>query len=80
MHLVAWSRHLDPAGIDALIMAARGRGVDLYAIAPYFARPPQRGGLILGFASMSVAGIEQAVQLLAQCVREMPGRERRGTA
>ena len=57
---------------SALIASARQRGVDLYPIAPYYSRPPERGGLLMGFASMSVAEIEQAVQIVAGCLRAMP--------
>lgn len=72
MHLVAWLRRFSPGGVDALIASARQRGVDLYPIAPYYSRPPERGGLLMGFASMSVAEIEQAVQIVAGCLRAMP--------
>lgn len=70
MHLVAWLRRADPAQGNALILAAREKGLDLYSIAPYYQRPPSQAGLLMGFASLSVAEIEQAVQVFAGCMRE----------
>ncbi|MDZ4047671.1 MAG: PLP-dependent aminotransferase family protein, partial [Pseudoxanthomonas sp.] len=70
MHLVAWLRRADPEQGNALILAAREKGLDLYSIAPYYQRRPLQAGLLMGFASMSVAEIEQAVQVFATCMRE----------
>ncbi len=69
MHLVAWLRKADQAQGRALILAAREKGLDLYPIAPYYQRVPAQAGLLMGFASMSVAEIEQAVQVFAACMR-----------
>jgi GntR family transcriptional regulator/MocR family aminotransferase len=74
MHLVAWLRDYDTARGAALIEHARSLGLDLYPIAPYYARPLARTGLLMGYASMSVVEIEQAVRLFARCVKDVPGR------
>jgi len=73
MHLVVWLRDSDSTQGAALIDHARTQGLDLYPIAPYYLRPPDRAGLLMGFASMSVSEIEQAVRLFAHCVRQVCG-------
>ena len=74
MHLVAWLRDFDAARGEALIVNGRELGLDLYSILPYYQRPPDRAGLLMGYAGMSVGEIEQAVSLFARCVREMLSR------
>ncbi len=69
MHLVAWLRDFDAAQGEALILHGRELGLDLYSIAPYYQRPPDRAGLLMGYAGLSVGEIEQAVNLFARCVR-----------
>jgi GntR family transcriptional regulator/MocR family aminotransferase len=46
----------------------------LYSIAPYYQRPPDRAGLLMGYAGMSVGEIEQAVNLFGGCVQETLAR------
>jgi len=74
MHLVAWWRGHDAADGDALIAHARTRGLALYPIAPYYLEPPDRAGLLLGFASLGTAEIREAVTLFARCLDEMEGK------
>lgn len=68
MHLVAWLHGRDAAAGDALIAHAQRRGLGLYAIAPYYLEPPDRAGLLLGFASLTTAGIREAVTLPGRCL------------
>lgn len=70
MHLVAWLKDTTAVEGEAFIARARDLGLGLYPIAPYYLRPPDRAGLLLGFASMPVAEIDAAVQLFARCLRE----------
>lgn len=72
MHLVAWLRGRDRMQGQAFIAHARERGLWLAPISQYYIAPPDRAGLLLGYATLSVAEIEQAVALFAQCLDEMP--------
>ena len=65
MHLVVWLHHLRPQQVDALIARAAQAGVGLYSVAPYYASPPPRAGLLLGYASLSEAEIRSGIRKLA---------------
>ncbi|RPE75523.1 PLP-dependent aminotransferase family protein [Vulcaniibacterium tengchongense] len=70
MHLVAWLEGRSAAEGEAFIAHARGLGLGLYSIAPYYLESPDRAGLLLGFASLSAAEIREAVRLLQRCLDE----------
>lgn len=66
MHLVVWLPGRGDAEVAELVRHAQLAGLGLYSIAPYYLRPQDRGGLLMGFGAMSVAEIEQALALFAQ--------------
>jgi GntR family transcriptional regulator/MocR family aminotransferase len=68
MHLVAWLRGFDDARQDALIEAARARGVGLHPIAPCYLSAPPRPGLLLGYGGVSPKEIEVAMARLGQAL------------
>jgi len=68
VHLVVWFNGMVPADVDGLIARAAQAGVGLYAIAPYFAKPTVRGGLLFGYASLSVSEIRSGIRKLAALV------------
>ncbi|WP_019936759.1 PLP-dependent aminotransferase family protein [Bordetella sp. FB-8] len=73
LHVVLWLPFLDTRDEAALAAAARGKGVGIYPVAPLFAQPalhgaPRPAGFILGYASLTVAQIQEGVQLLAQAI------------
>lgn len=70
MHLLAWLRGRDRAAGEALVAHARARGLALYPVTPYYLDPPDRAGLLLGFASLTTAEIREAVALLVRCLEE----------
>ena len=72
MHLVVWLRGRTREQGEAFIAHARKRELGLSPISQYYIDPPDRAGLLLGYASMSVAEIEQAVVAFARCLDEMP--------
>ena len=65
VHLVVWFRHLRWPQLDALIARAERAGIGLYSVAPYYASPPPRAGLLFGYASLSEAEIRTGVRKLA---------------
>jgi GntR family transcriptional regulator/MocR family aminotransferase len=69
VHLVLWLREVAPAELDALLSQAAVRGLGAYSVAPYYSRPPQRAGLLLGYANLSERDIHQGVALLARILR-----------
>lgn len=70
MHLVVWLKGKSAAEGEAFIARARSLGLGLYSIAPYYLKPPDRAGLLLGFAAMPVAEIREAVKLFEVCLQE----------
>jgi GntR family transcriptional regulator/MocR family aminotransferase len=74
MHLVAWLRNATVAQGDALIETAERHGLGLHSIAPFYLRPPERAGLLMGYAGLPLADIDEAVRLFARCLDEVvPG-------
>jgi GntR family transcriptional regulator/MocR family aminotransferase len=68
VHLVVWFNHVRPQQLDALIARAASAGVGLYSVAPYYANPLPRAGLLFGYASLSEADIRAGVRKLASLV------------
>jgi GntR family transcriptional regulator/MocR family aminotransferase len=68
VHLLVWLNDVAPEDVDAFIARAAQAGVGLYSIAPYFAKPPARGGLLFGYASLSVPDIRTGIRKLAELV------------
>jgi GntR family transcriptional regulator/MocR family aminotransferase len=65
VHLVVWLRRLRWPQVDALIDRAAQAGIGLYSVAPYYATPPSRAGLLFGYASLSEGEIRAGVRKLA---------------
>jgi GntR family transcriptional regulator/MocR family aminotransferase len=65
VHLLVWLRDLPADRLEDLISSAAHRGVGLYSIAPYFIEPPERVGLLMGYASLNPEEIEAGVHELA---------------
>lgn len=70
MHVVAWLAHMTHAQCAELIARAAARGLGLHPIAPHYKRPPKIPGLLLGYAALSVAEIDAAMQILGNCLEE----------
>lgn len=72
MHIVVWLTGRCKAEGDAFIAHALTHGLGLHSITPFFyIDPPDRAGLLMGFASMSVLEIEEAVEVFARCLDEV---------
>jgi len=72
MHLVAWLRGKSQQQGEDFAAHARTLDLELSTISQFYIDPPDRAGLLLGFASMSVSEIEQALVRFARCLDEMP--------
>ena len=44
---------------------AEAAGIGLYSVAPYYAQPQPRAGLLFGYASLSEAAIRAGIRKLA---------------
>jgi GntR family transcriptional regulator/MocR family aminotransferase len=65
VHLLLWLSGVAASQVDTLIDRAAGVGVGLYSVAPYYIEPPDRAGLLLGYASMTTAEIHAGIRCLA---------------
>jgi GntR family transcriptional regulator/MocR family aminotransferase len=68
LHLVVWFRDISRSEVPDLVKRAAKKGVGIYSIAPYYLRPPARGGLLLGYASMQEKDICEGIRILGTLV------------
>lgn len=71
LHVVLWLPWLPAHAEPTLVTAARRADVGVYPISPLFAQPatrwaPRAAGLVLGYASLPPAQIDQGIARLAQ--------------
>lgn len=72
LHLVAWFPDVPARAEPALVQAARRRGVRVYPIGPLYHpdKPPKRpAGLVMGYALLELAAIDEGVRRLAAALR-----------
>ena len=79
-HVVVWLPRVKLTQVKRLVQLGIERSLGLYPIHPYYRRPPQHPGLILGYAGLSAEALERAAGLLAQCLdaleaEDAPGRD-----
>jgi GntR family transcriptional regulator/MocR family aminotransferase len=58
---------------EAVTHRAAERGVAVYPARPYFTRPVERPGLILGYAALDEAGIEEGIRRLRLAIDDVRG-------
>lgn len=68
MHIPVWLERRNRAQGKQFVDRARQLGLGLYSISPYYLDPPDRAGLILGYAGLPVRDIEQALEVLRTCL------------
>ena len=66
VHALVWLNGVSPDKQDDLVVRARAADVGIYPATPYFSRPPERLGLLLGYAALDEAMIEEGIRRLAQ--------------
>ncbi len=71
MHCVAWLPSLEQPDVRALIEVAAAQGLGLHSINSQYLVKPRHQGLLLGFASLSVAQLGSAIELLSQCLAQV---------
>jgi GntR family transcriptional regulator/MocR family aminotransferase len=68
VHLLVWLNDVPKRDLEPLIARAAHAGVGLYPISPYYASPPRRAGLLVGYASLTEADIRAGIRRLAEVV------------
>jgi GntR family transcriptional regulator/MocR family aminotransferase len=68
IHMVAWLRDVPAASLDGLIARAADKGIGIYSVAPYYANPPERAGLLLGYAGLTDGEIRDGIRALASVI------------
>jgi GntR family transcriptional regulator/MocR family aminotransferase len=63
---VVWLPELPASRVDGLRREAARVGVGVYGVAPYYLQPPDRAGLLLGYASLHEREMDDAIRLLRQ--------------
>lgn len=66
LHLMAAWPCLTPAQADALVTRAAAVGVGVYSNAPYYLAAPRPAGVLMGYATLSLAQIETGLDLLRE--------------
>jgi GntR family transcriptional regulator/MocR family aminotransferase len=79
-HVVIWLQSVEYPQLTRLVELGIARGLGLYPIHPYYRRPPERPGLMLGFAGLSAEALGRAAELLAECLRELEAETREEAA
>jgi GntR family transcriptional regulator / MocR family aminotransferase len=70
MHMVL---ELPPGTATAVAAAARERGVEVATLDRYFAGPPARAGLVLGYGAADLAAVSRGCQVIAGILAGLPG-------
>jgi GntR family transcriptional regulator/MocR family aminotransferase len=70
MHMVL---ELPPGTATAVAAAARDRGVEVATLERYFAGPPAREGLVLGYGAADLAAVSRGCQVIAGILAGLPG-------
>ena len=65
VHLLVWLNQVKPRDVEKIIARAARVGVGIYPITPYYSKPPDRAGLLLGYASLNEREIRAGIRRLA---------------
>ena len=68
LHVLVWLRGRDGGVIDAVSDKARRAGVGLYSVRPYYLRPPDRTGVLLGYGPLSEREVRDGIKRLASAL------------
>jgi GntR family transcriptional regulator/MocR family aminotransferase len=70
VHLLVWLRGVAAEALPAIVDRAAAAGVGVYAVSAYYARPPSRAGLLLGYGSLEAREIQDGIRALARVLDE----------
>ncbi len=66
VHLLVWLHDIPAHEVGALIERVARAGVGLYPVSPYYTRPPNRAGLLFGYAALSESEIRTGIRRFAE--------------
>jgi GntR family transcriptional regulator/MocR family aminotransferase len=69
LHLLVWLRGRRGGVIRDVHARAERAGVGLYTVDPFYATPPERTGILLGFAPLMPADIREGIRRLAGALK-----------
>lgn len=75
-HVVVWLKSVEYSQLTRLVELGIGRSLGLYPIHPFYRNPPDRPGLMLGYAGLSAEALTRAAELLGECLSELEGAAR----
>jgi GntR family transcriptional regulator/MocR family aminotransferase len=68
LHVLVWIQGRAGRLITSLSRRALAAGVGVYSVAPYYLRPPDRSGLLLGYGPLDERQIRDGVARLAVAI------------
>ncbi len=68
LHVLLWLPDLPASEATAFRHRCREAGVGIYPVAPYYRKPPERAGYVLGYAAMTEERLREGVARLAICL------------
>ncbi len=74
VHVAAWLNGMTYAELERLVELAKRRSIALYPIHPHYHTPPERPGLLFGYARLAPDAIERACALFGECLEELERR------
>jgi GntR family transcriptional regulator/MocR family aminotransferase len=69
LHLLVWLRGRHGGAMRDVHASAERVGVGLYTVDPFYATPPARTGILLGFAPLMPADIREGIRRLAGALK-----------
>jgi GntR family transcriptional regulator/MocR family aminotransferase len=77
LHVLLRLDELAMRGVRALREACRAHGVGIYPAAPFYARPPRRAEVLLGYGALGEDAIREGVRRLRRALDELRGGVKR---
>lgn len=69
IHMVVWLRGVAARDLDDLVERAADQRVGIYSVLPHYLNPPDRAGLLLGYACLTEREIHEGVHVLSKVIR-----------
>lgn len=69
IHVLVWLDRVPIEHQATLVERARAAGVGVYPVTPYYQHPPERVGLLMGYAALDEASIREGMKRLAEVMR-----------
>ena len=80
VHVAAWLNGMTYTDLKRLVELAKQRSLARYPVHLHYHSPPERPGLLFGYARLATEPIESACTLFGECLEELEHRRARRTA